>query len=114
VRDAAAADEELATLLDQVKRWEPRGALLFTCNARGRGFFGEPDHDAGRVAAATGHVPTAGFFAAGEIGPVGRHNFLHSYTASLALFCEPGEPVPPRARRARKRHAAGEGQPEPV
>jgi small ligand-binding sensory domain FIST len=28
----------------------------------------------------------AGFFCNGEIGPVGERNFLHGYTASLALF----------------------------
>ena len=31
-------------------------------------------------------VPLAGFFAAGEIGPVGKKNFLHGFTASLVLF----------------------------
>jgi len=28
----------------------------------------------------------AGFFCNGEIGPVGKRNFLHGYTAALALF----------------------------
>jgi small ligand-binding sensory domain FIST len=36
-----------------------------------------------------GEIPTAGFFAQGEIGPVGARNFLHGYTASVALFSEP-------------------------
>ena len=31
-------------------------------------------------------TPIAGFFAAGEIGPVGGKNFVHGHTASLALF----------------------------
>jgi small ligand-binding sensory domain FIST len=31
----------------------------------------------------------AGFFAQGEIGPIGHRNFLHGYTASMALFAEP-------------------------
>ena len=31
-------------------------------------------------------IPLAGFFAAGEIGPVGNKNFLHGFTASLVLF----------------------------
>ena len=38
--------------------------------------------------------PLAGFFAAGELGPVGGRNFLHSFTASLALFSEQ-RPAPP-------------------
>jgi small ligand-binding sensory domain FIST len=66
VRDADAADEDLELLLVPVSRWRPRGVLLFSCNGRGRGFFGEPDHDAARVAAATDAAPMAGFFAQGD------------------------------------------------
>jgi small ligand-binding sensory domain FIST len=33
-------------------------------------------------------TPVAGFFAAGEIGPVGGKNFIHGHTASFALFRE--------------------------
>jgi small ligand-binding sensory domain FIST len=33
-----------------------------------------------------GEIPLAGFFAAGEIGPVGERSFLHGHTASLAVF----------------------------
>ena len=93
VRDAAAAGEELAALLDPVPSWRPGpgGVLLFSCNGRGRRFFGVPNHDAAKVAEATAAVPMAGFFAQGELGPVGGRNFLHSYTASMALFCEPGD-----------------------
>jgi small ligand-binding sensory domain FIST len=35
-----------------------------------------------------GSIPAAGAFCAGEIGPVGGRNFLHGFTASLALFSE--------------------------
>jgi len=83
VRDAAAADEDLRALLAGA---HADGALLFTCNGRGRSLFGTPDHDAGVVAELLGPLPTAGGFCAGEIGPVGGRNFLHSFTASLALF----------------------------
>jgi small ligand-binding sensory domain FIST len=31
-------------------------------------------------------IPLAGFFCNGELGPVGECNFVHGYTASLALF----------------------------
>jgi small ligand-binding sensory domain FIST len=104
VRDAAAAHEDLELLLGPVPGWRPRGVLLFSCNGRGRRFFGEPDHDAARVAAATGEAPLAGFFAQGELGPVGGRNFLHTFTASMAVFCEPHERVP----------AAEADAPEPV
>jgi small ligand-binding sensory domain FIST len=33
-----------------------------------------------------GHHLAAGFFAAGEIGPVGGDPFLHGFTATVAVF----------------------------
>ena len=33
-----------------------------------------------------GGAPAAGFFAAGEIGPVGGRSFLHGFTATVAVF----------------------------
>jgi small ligand-binding sensory domain FIST len=61
--------------------------LLFTCNGRGSRLFSTPDHDAALATSALG-VPLGGMFCAGEIGPVGGKNFLHGFTASLALFYE--------------------------
>jgi small ligand-binding sensory domain FIST len=83
VRDAAAADEDLRELLAGA---DADAALLFTCNGRGRHLFSVPDHDAGLVEKMLGPIPLAGAFCAGEIGPVGGRNFLHGFTASLALF----------------------------
>jgi small ligand-binding sensory domain FIST len=83
VRDAAAADEDLREMLSGV---DADAALLFTCNGRGRHLFTVPDHDAGMVEQLLGPIPLAGAFCAGEIGPVGGRNFLHGFTASLALF----------------------------
>jgi small ligand-binding sensory domain FIST len=91
VRDAATADEELRTLLQREAeglRGTPAGAILFTCNGRGRSLFSEPDHDAGLVSSMLGDLPLAGFFCAGELGPVGGRNFVHGFTASLALFVD--------------------------
>jgi small ligand-binding sensory domain FIST len=48
--------------------------------------FGAPDHDAAALAAELRGAPAAGFFAAGEIGPVGGESFLHGFTATVALF----------------------------
>jgi small ligand-binding sensory domain FIST len=83
VRDAVSADEDLRELL---AGHTADGALLFTCNGRGRHLFALPDHDAGMVADLLGPLPLAGAFCAGEIGPIGGVNFLHGFTASLALF----------------------------
>ena len=68
------------------RRPPPAGALVFACNGRGRAMFGEPDHDAETVASELGGAPAAGFFAAGEIGPVGGEYFLHGFTATVAVF----------------------------
>jgi len=87
VRDAATAEEDLRESLLRARRGgQPAGALLFTCNGRGRRMFDVPDHDAALVGDLLGDVPVAGFFAAGELGPVGGKNFLHGFTASMALF----------------------------
>src|SRR3954454_9170257 len=89
-RDAGSADRDLRASLDiqceALGGGRPAGALMFACNGRGRALFGEADHDAAAVAAAFGDAPVAGFFAAGEIGPVGGATFLHGFTATLAVF----------------------------
>jgi hypothetical protein len=83
VRDAEAADEDLRALLAGA---QGDAALLFTCNGRGRHLFAEPNHDAGLVDELLGAKPLAGAFCAGEIGPIGGRNFLHSFTASVAVL----------------------------
>jgi small ligand-binding sensory domain FIST len=88
-RDAASADRDLREALGLRRAAlgrDPAGALVFTCNGRGRGMFGTPDHDADAVDEELGGAPSAGFFAAGEIGPVGGENVLHGFTATVAVF----------------------------
>jgi small ligand-binding sensory domain FIST len=89
VRDAASADEDLREALRAQSQAlgsdGAAGALLFTCNGRGSHMFDVPDHDAAAIEDSLG-VPTAGFFCAGEIGPVGGRNFLHGFTATMAVF----------------------------
>jgi small ligand-binding sensory domain FIST len=89
VRDAETADEDLRALLQMdLHAHEPRpaGALLFTCNGRGTRLFRQPHHDARAIRAEAGQLPLAGFFAQGELGPIGGQNFIHGFTASVALF----------------------------
>ncbi len=83
VRDADTAHQELATLLAGRKA---DAALIFTCNGRGTRLFDEPHHDAGLLEELIGPVPVGGYFAAGEFGPVGGHNFVHGFTSSIALL----------------------------
>ncbi len=90
VRDAASADADLRrALADAPRRARAAGALLFTCNGRGTNMFPEPDHDARVVTEMLRTDALAGFFCAGEIGPVGGKAFLHGFTATLAVFLEP-------------------------
>jgi len=107
MRDAVTAHEDLALLLDAQGLYEhPAGVLLVTCNGRGRRFFDSPSHDArlfakafqpatpGESRAKAGAaieaggtaVPLAGFFAAGEIGPIDGQSFVHGHTAIAAIF----------------------------
>jgi len=92
LRDAQSASEELNGLLAadrEAHHRPPLGALMFSCCGRGQGLFGKPHHDASAMADRLGDIPVAGFFAQGEIGPVGGRNFLHGYTASMAIFDAP-------------------------
>jgi small ligand-binding sensory domain FIST len=86
-RDPGSADEDLRrALADGLGETRAAGALLFTCNGRGRAMFDAPDHDARLVRSALSGDGLAGFFCGGEIGPVGGRAFLHGFTATLAVF----------------------------
>ncbi|MBV9473963.1 MAG: FIST C-terminal domain-containing protein [Solirubrobacterales bacterium] len=88
-RDARSADQDLRKALRlraEAIGDPPAGALVFSCNGRGQAMFGTPDHDASAIARELHGAPAAGFFAAGEIGPVGGRSFLHGFTATLAVF----------------------------
>ena len=89
VRDGETADEDLRQLLERDRATyasPPDAALLFSCNGRGTRLFDEPHHDAALIQDYLGPLPLAGFFAQGELGPVGGRNYIHGYTASIALF----------------------------
>jgi small ligand-binding sensory domain FIST len=91
VRDAQTADTDLTAALARFRRSRPAdtpvdGALLFSCTGRGADLFTSADHDVRAVVEGLGAQGVAGFFAAGEIGPVGGRNHLHGYTASLLTF----------------------------
>ena len=105
VRDAQTASEDLEMLLDaQALHGPPAGCLLVTCNGRGTRLFSEQSHDArhvqkafleqaaedraraGQSVSPGNPIPLAGFFAAGEIGPVGDGVFLHGQTACAVMF----------------------------
>lgn len=109
IRDAQTAIEDLELLLDAQRLYEtPAGVLLFTCNGRGTRLFDHPHHDAGAISRnfreplggelvakggkpmppipSRSPLPLAGFFCAGEIGPIHDQVFLHGQTACAAIF----------------------------
>lgn len=88
VRDASAADEDLKELFTRFRAegGPVGGALLFSCNGRGAAMFPSADHDVLAVRAGLDTTGVAGFFAAGEIGPVAGRNYLHGFTASILVF----------------------------
>jgi len=89
IRDAKSADDDLRALLQPCAGQDTAGVMLFGCNGRGTRMWPEPGHDVGIVRETLGDVPVAGFFCGGEFGPVGGKNFVHGFTASVALFSNP-------------------------
>jgi small ligand-binding sensory domain FIST len=86
LRDADSAEADLQEVVRAVADTGPiAGALLITCNGRGRAMFTTPGHDGEVVSAGLKTEAVAGFFAAGEIGPVGGVNHVHGFTAVLMV-----------------------------
>jgi small ligand-binding sensory domain FIST len=88
LRDGATATSDMDTTLERVAKTggPAHGALLFSCAGRGKRLFDVPDHDVRAVKRCWGEIPIAGFFCNGEIGAVGARNFVHGFTASVAVF----------------------------
>ena len=88
-RDARSADRDLERALAQRRATlgQPGGRCAVLHVQRPRpGLFGVPDHDAAALARRSRARPLAGFFAAGEIGPVSGESFQHAFSASIAVF----------------------------
>ena len=114
-RDAVSADRDLREALglrrEALGGGTPAGALVFTCNGRGEAMFGTPDHDALTLDEELAGAPAAGFFAAGEIGPVGGDPLparVHRHCGSLPAVNLAGtqRSAHRRDRWARARHRA--------
>ena len=91
IRDAQTALEDLNNLLAEQKRIQikkVKGALIFTCNGRGEMLFKTKNQEISLIQNYLGPIAAAGFFCSGEIGPIGKINFIHGFTNSIALFIE--------------------------
>ena len=88
LRDADSADADLRSVVAAIRpagAHAPSGAYLVTCNGRGGAMFTSSDHDGALVREGLGTEAVGGFFAAGEIGPVGGANHLHGFTAVVLV-----------------------------
>jgi len=83
-RDAAAARKDLEGMLSSLKRDapHPRGALYYSCVARGEHMFGSRGAELDLVKRTLGEVPLVGFFCNGEIS----RDRLYGYTGVLTVF----------------------------
>uniref|UniRef100_A0A7S3P6C6 FIST C-domain domain-containing protein n=1 Tax=Amphora coffeiformis TaxID=265554 RepID=A0A7S3P6C6_9STRA len=106
VRDKNAAEHDLELMLQRARTertvFGGKGKLVcafqISCVARGQTFFGEKNVDLGRVKSLLGSDgPVAGFYAGGEIGPVGLAGFtegsnsgshIHGFTTVVAYLCD--------------------------
>lgn len=88
LRDAETSTEDLNELLgkNHNPQTSPRAGILVSCCGRGKGLFGKSDHDIQMIQQAKGPLPVTGFFANGEIGPIGEKNFVHGYTSSFVIL----------------------------
>jgi len=83
-RDAAAAKKDLQSILLSLREAvpEPRGALYYSCVARGEHMFGRRGAELDLVKRSLGEVPLVGFFCNGEIS----RDRLYGYTGVLTVF----------------------------
>jgi small ligand-binding sensory domain FIST len=93
LRDARTSAQDMERHLAELQRARMtralRGALMFSCLGRGQELYGVPNHDSDLVCRHLGAVPMGGFFADGEIGPIGGRTFVHGYTSVFGAFCQP-------------------------
>ena len=83
-RDREAACQDLERVAGELKSQvsRPRGALYFSCLARGEHMFGARGAELALIRRALGEVPLVGFFCNGEIS----RDRLYGYTGVLAVF----------------------------
>jgi hypothetical protein len=88
VRDKEKTTTGLDRMAAQIKQQlgdaQPKLVFQFDCTARGKTMFRDQEklHLLRRLRQTVGpEAPWAGFYTAGEIGPVSKHNCYHNYTA---------------------------------
>jgi small ligand-binding sensory domain FIST len=89
VPDAGAAGVHLASvlasLIDGTGFDQVEGVLLFSAQSRS-GLFATDDHEIAAVGSMLGSPAVAGLLTAGEVGPAGGRNWLHSSALAILAF----------------------------
>ena len=87
-RDAESAVSDLERMCRALKGsidstgGTPKGAVYFTCLARGPNLFGPDSEELRCISSVLGEIPLVGFFGNGEIS----HDRLYGYTGVLTVF----------------------------
>lgn len=89
LRNPNAAAEEIqaiiARLAEKTRQHPPAFGLYFNCLGRGKGLYGEANHDIGVIQEKFPGLPVIGFFGNSEFAPIGGRNFAHAYTGVFVL-----------------------------
>lgn len=92
LRNSFAAKKEIQEIaLDLHERTleqPPAFGMYFNCLGRGKGLYGEANHDIQIIKQRFPELPVIGFFGNAEFAPIGGKNFAHAYTGALVLCCE--------------------------
>ena len=92
LRNSSSADKEIQEIvLDLHKRTReqpPAFGMYFNCLGRGKGLYGEANHDIQIIKQRFPDLPVIGFFGNAEFAPIGGRNFAHAYTGALVLCSE--------------------------
>lgn len=84
---ADAARAEMRAGATTLKGEGTCGGFMVSCLGRGEPLYGEAGVETAELKAALGDsAALAGFFAGGEVGPVGARTFVHTYTTTIGLL----------------------------
>ena len=89
LRNPLAAAEEIQAIITQLaertRSHSPAFGLYFNCLGRGKGLYGEANHDISVIQEKFPGLPVIGFFGNSEFAPIGGRNFAHAYAGVFVL-----------------------------
>jgi small ligand-binding sensory domain FIST len=92
LRNSISAKKEIKEIVldlhERTRENPPAFGMYFNCLGRGKGLYGEANHDVQIIKQRFPDLPVIGFFGNAEFAPIGGRNFAHSYTGALVLCSE--------------------------